>query len=96
LIEGIYRLLLSDEHLPVNIGSNTETSIIDFAKIINRLTNNPSGITFLPEKRLGDDPQRRRPDLTRARSLLGWETKVSIETGLMQTINYFRKKTGLT
>ncbi|MBI4731608.1 MAG: SDR family oxidoreductase [Chloroflexi bacterium] len=95
LIEGIYRLLLSDEHLPVNLGNGTETSILEFAETINRLTGNRSGLVYQPESRLGNDPERRRPDLTRANSLLGWEPKVDLETGLLRTIDYFRKKMGL-
>lgn len=95
LIEGIYRLLLSNEHLPVNFGNGTETSILEFAEIINRLTGNRSGLVYQPDSRLGNDPERRRPDLTRANSLLGWEPKVDLETGLLRTIDYFRKKMGL-
>ena len=92
LVEGIYRLLLSEEHLPVNIGNPNETSILDFAEIINRLTGNRAGITFRPDERLGGDPQRRRPDISRARALLGWEPKVSLEDGLKRTIAYFTEK----
>ncbi len=92
LIEGIYRLLLSDEHLPVNIGSDTETSILEFARTINRLTENEAGVIYQPENVLGNDPRQRRPDLTRARTLLGWEPKVDVEIGLRVTIEYFRQK----
>jgi dTDP-glucose 4,6-dehydratase len=95
LIDGVYRLLMSDEHLPVNIGNDNETSILDFAKLINRLTGNRSGFSFLPENRLGNDPQRRRPDLKRARSILGWKPTTDLETGLLRTIDYFRGKMGL-
>ena len=90
LIEGIYRLLLSHEHLPVNIGSDTETSILVFAELINRLTGNAAGLEYKPDDRLGNDPQRRRPDLTRARRILGWEPKTSLEEGLQKTIEFFR------
>jgi dTDP-glucose 4,6-dehydratase len=92
LVEGIYRLLLSDEHLPVNIGNPTETSILEFANTINRLTGNTAGLDYRPDKRLGDDPQRRRPDITRARALLDWEPKINLEEGLKRTIAYFRQK----
>jgi dTDP-glucose 4,6-dehydratase len=92
LIDGIYRLLLSDEHLPVNIGNPNETSILQFAELINRLTGNPAGLEYRPSDRLGDDPQRRQPDISRARSILGWEPNVSLEEGLLQTIEYFKKK----
>jgi dTDP-glucose 4,6-dehydratase len=95
LVEGIYRLLLSDEHFPVNIGNPTETTILDFARTINRLTGNKSGLEYQPENRLGNDPQRRCPDITRARSLLGWEPKVSLEDGLIRTIAYYKQKLGL-
>lgn len=95
LIEGIVRLLMSDIHEPVNIGNPQETTILEFAQIINRLTGNRAGLTFLPDKRLGSDPQRRCPDITRARTLLGWEPKVSLEEGLSRTIPYFKQKMGL-
>ncbi len=90
LIEGIYRLLLSDEHLPVNIGNPAEISILRFAQEINRLTGNKSGIEYKADKRLGDDPQRRQPDISRAKSILDWEPKVDLETGLSKTIDYFK------
>lgn len=92
LVEEIYRLLLSDEHLPVNIGNPTETSILEFAKIINRLAGNNSGLDYQPDKRFGNDPQRRCPDITRARTLLGWEPKIDLEAGLTRTIAYFKEK----
>lgn len=96
LIEGIYRLLLSDEHLPVNIGNPSEISILQFAQTINRLTNNPAGIIIKPDSRLGDDPQRRQPDITRARQILQWEPQISLEEGLQRTIPYFQEKLSLT
>jgi dTDP-glucose 4,6-dehydratase len=95
LIEGIYRLLLSDEHLPVNIGNPTETSILDFALIINRLTGNSAGLEYPPDKRMDSDPQRRCPDISRARSLLGWQPKVDLEEGLKRTIVAFKEKMGM-
>ncbi len=95
LIEGIYRLLLSDEHYPVNLGNPQEITILEFAEVINRLTGNKAGIVFKPENRLGDDPQRRQPDITRARQILGWEPKTSLEEGIRLTIPYFRQKMGL-
>lgn len=94
LIEGIYRLLLSGETLPVNIGNPAEISILEFAETINRLVWNKAGIITRPEQRLGDDPQRRRPDITRARDILGWEPKISLEEGIARTIPYFRSKLG--
>ena len=95
LIEGIYRLLLSDAHEPVNIGNPHETSILEFAETINRLTGNPAGIDFRLDERLGDDPQRRQPDIARAREWLDWEPKVSLEEGIAQTIPYFKTCLGL-
>jgi dTDP-glucose 4,6-dehydratase len=95
LIEGLYRLLLSDYHMPVNLGNDVETSIIDFAKLINDLTQNASGIQFLPKSRLGDDPQRRRPDLSLARHILDWKPSVSLGSGLTKTIDHFKDTLGL-
>jgi dTDP-glucose 4,6-dehydratase len=94
LIEGIYRLLLSGEHEPVNIGNPVETSILEFAEIINRLTGNPSGIEYQAGKRVGSDPQRRQPDISHARQVLDWEPKVGLEEGLDLTIRYFKEKLG--
>jgi dTDP-glucose 4,6-dehydratase len=94
LIDGIYRLFMSDEHEPVNIGNPVETSILDFAKIINQLTRNPAEITFHSQQRGEGDPQRRRPDITRAKNILGWEPKVSLEAGLLKTIPYFNEQLG--
>jgi dTDP-glucose 4,6-dehydratase len=90
LIEGIYRLLMSDEHMPVNIGNPAEISILEFAKEINRLTNNPAGIEFHKDQRLGDDPQRRQPDITRAKTILDWHPSIDLVTGLDRTIEYFK------
>jgi dTDP-glucose 4,6-dehydratase len=89
LIEGIYRLLLSGEPDPVNIGNPTELSVLEFARTIQRLTGTRSEIVFkpLPE----DDPKVRQPNISRARTLLGWEPKVKLEEGLSRTIEYFRQ-----
>jgi dTDP-glucose 4,6-dehydratase len=95
LIEGIYRLLLSEEHFPVNVGNETETSILEFANMINDLTGSAAGLRFKPDDRLGNDPQRRRPDITRARQILGWEPKVALEIGIKKTIEYFRARLDL-
>jgi dTDP-glucose 4,6-dehydratase len=92
LIDGIYRLLLSDEHLPVNIGNPAEISILQFAEEINRLTGNKAGIEFRKDQRLGDDPQRRQPEISRAKSILHWEPKVNLDSGLQKTIEYFVQK----
>ncbi|MGI6259000.1 MAG: UDP-glucuronic acid decarboxylase family protein [Anaerolineaceae bacterium] len=94
-IEGIYRLMQSDEHMPVNIGNPLETTVNDFARTINELTQNPAGLSINASERLGDDPERRQPDITRAREILGWEPKVSVRDGLAKTIDYMRGKLGL-
>lgn len=95
LIEGIVRLLYSDEHMPVNIGNPVEMSLLEFAEVINRVTGNPGGITFVANARSARDPQRRRPDITRAQTILGWEPKISLEEGVRRTIPYFKEKLGL-
>lgn len=96
LIDGVYRLLLSDVCEPVNLGSPEETTILDFAALINQLTGNRAGVTFHPESRLGDDPHRRQPDIRRAQERLGWTPHTSLAEGLRRTIPYVRKKLGLT
>lgn len=94
LIEGIYLLLLSDEHNPVNIGNPNELTILKFAEEINHITGNKAGIEFRPEQRLGDDPQRRQPDITRAKTILQWEPKIDLPAGLEKTISYFKSLIG--
>lgn len=95
LIDGIYKLLLSDIHDPVNIGNPVEMTVIELAQKINELVNNPAGITKNEDMRLGNDPERRRPDISRAKKLLSWEPKYSLEQGLNRTIPYFKQKLGL-
>jgi len=96
LIEGIYRLLVSNEHLPVNIGNPDEVSIIAFAREIVELTGSRSRIICVPKpKNFEDDPKVRRPDITKARALLGWEPKVPRREGLAMTVEHFRKRLGL-
>jgi dTDP-glucose 4,6-dehydratase len=92
LVDGVVRLLLSDEHMPVNIGNPHEMTLVEFAETINRIVGNKAGITFVPEARSTRDPQRRQPDITRARTRLGWEPKFSLEQGLGLTIPYFKAK----
>ena len=84
--------MLSEEHDPVNIGNPDEISIREFALLINELTGNKAGLVTRFADGLGDDPQRRQPDITRARTLLGWEPLVDLRTGLSETIEYFRGK----
>jgi dTDP-glucose 4,6-dehydratase len=91
LIDGIYRLLLSEETAPVNIGNPAELTVLEFARTIRRLTGTSSEIVFRPLP--VDDPKVRQPDITRARTRLGWEPKVPLEEGLLRTIEYFRRLT---
>jgi dTDP-glucose 4,6-dehydratase len=94
LVDGIYRLLMSNEVEPVNIGNPSEMTILDFARTIVRLTGSKSNITFVSptDMRIKDDPKVRQPDITKARHILGWEPKVSLEDGLRQTIDYFKTR----
>jgi dTDP-glucose 4,6-dehydratase len=89
LVEGIVRLLHSDEHEPVNIGNPDEMTIKEFAETINRITGNSAGIKFVARGRTQGDPQRRRPDIAKAKRVLGWEPKVPLEEGMARTIEYF-------
>jgi dTDP-glucose 4,6-dehydratase len=91
LVEGIVRLLHSNEADPTNIGNPNEISILQFAEFINQITGNPAGLKFVPEGRTLGDPQQRRPDISKARTLLGWEPKVTLDEGLRRTIAYFAK-----
>jgi dTDP-glucose 4,6-dehydratase len=90
LIEGIYKLLLSDYNEPVNIGNPREMSILEFAEIVNTLTGNKAGIVYKQQERIKGDPQTRKPDIARARTILQWEPRVELSEGLRRTIEYFR------
>ena len=90
LIEGIYRLMKSDEHLPTNIGNPQEITIHEFAERVKALTGTKSPIAFEPLPQ--DDPKRRCPDITKAKKLLGWEPKVGLDEGLRLTLDYFQKQ----
>lgn len=90
LVEGIYRLLLSDYHLPVNIGNPAEITILDFAEEILRLVGNPQAyIDYRPLPK--DDPKQRQPDITVAKRELGWEPRVDRVEGLAMTYGYFKE-----
>ena len=93
-VEGIYRLLMSDETDPVNIGNPSEMTILQFAHKIIELTGSSSPITFVQPKdvRIKDDPKVRQPDIGKARRVLDWEPKVSLEEGLGKTIAWFRER----
>ncbi len=90
LVQGIYRLLLSDQHDPVNIGNPKEMTIMEFATVICKLTGKPNNIVFKPLPK--DDPKVRQPNISLAKQLLSWEPKVDLEEGLRQTIQYFLQK----
>ena len=88
LLEGIYRLLESDEHEPTNIGNPQEITILEFAERVRKLVGATAPIIFQPLPQ--DDPKQRCPDIGKAQRLLGWEPKVSLEDGLQRTYEYFR------
>lgn len=90
LIEGIYRLMMSDYDLPMNIGNPTEMTMVQFAEEIVRVTRSRSKIVFKPLPQ--DDPKQRRPDIAKATKILSWSPKVSLRDGLTETIAYFSKK----
>jgi dTDP-glucose 4,6-dehydratase len=92
LVDGIIKLMLSSENDPVNIGNPVEMTIKQIAETIIQMTGSTSKIVYRPLPT--DDPKQRRPDITRARTLLGWEPKVQLEEGLIKTIEYFRTKVG--
>jgi dTDP-glucose 4,6-dehydratase len=92
LVDGIIRLMLSSENDPVNIGNPVEMTIKQIAETIIRMTGSSSKIVYRPLPT--DDPKQRRPDITRARTLLNWEPKVQLDEGLIKTIEYFRTKVG--
>ncbi len=95
LVEGILRLLEVREPYPVNLGNPHEITVLQLAQTINRLVGNEAGIVFFPERRQEGDPNRRCPDITKARTLLQWEPKVALEDGLTRTIADFRRRMGL-
>jgi dTDP-glucose 4,6-dehydratase len=92
LIDGIFRLLLSNEADPVNIGNEDEITMLDLAQEIVALTGSKSKIVFKPLPQ--DDPKVRRPDTTRARTILQWEAKIGRKEGLRRTVEYFRSQIG--
>jgi nucleoside-diphosphate-sugar epimerase len=89
MVDGLIRLMLSDYSMPVNLGSENEISILELAKTIIEITNSKSEIVHLEP--FPDDPRRRRPDITIAKKVLGWEPKVPLREGLKQTVDYFKK-----
>jgi dTDP-glucose 4,6-dehydratase len=89
LVDGLYRLMQSDERYPVNLGNPQEMTILEFAERIRRLTGTSSQIVHKPLPQ--DDPKQRKPDIGKAQRLLGWQPRVTLEDGLRQTIDYFRQ-----
>ncbi|PYX70726.1 MAG: NAD-dependent dehydratase [Acidobacteria bacterium] len=87
-IEGFLRLAKSDEHMPVNIGNPNEFTILECAQVVLKITESKSRIRHEPLPQ--DDPRQRRPDITKARELLGWEPKIDLETGLRLSLDYFK------
>lgn len=94
LVEGVFRLLFSDETMPVNVGNPLEMTIADFADAVLELTGSSSDIVYVEPKddRFTDDPKVRRPDISKAREVLGWEPRVGLADGLADTIEYFRNR----
>jgi dTDP-glucose 4,6-dehydratase len=94
LVNGIVKLLYSEEHMPVNIGNPVEMTILQFAEAINRITGNKAGITYV-DARSSRDPQRRRPNIERAKQILDWEPTVDLEEGIRRTVPFFKSRLGL-
>jgi dTDP-glucose 4,6-dehydratase len=90
LIDGIYKLMLSDEHMPVNIGNSQEITILEFAERIRKHFDNVPQIIFEPLPQ--DDPKRRCPDISKAKRILKWEPKINLEEGLKRTLAYFKQE----
>ena len=90
LVDGIYRLMNSQENLPTNIGNPVEFTVLDFAHLVIKLSNSSSKLAFEPLPQ--DDPTQRRPDISKARNILGWEPVVDLETGLTRTLDFFRQR----
>jgi dTDP-glucose 4,6-dehydratase len=88
-IDGFLRLSKSDEHLPVNIGNPDEFTILECAQLVLKVTGSKSKVRYEPLPQ--DDPKQRRPDITKARQLLGWEPKIELEAGLRLSLDYFKK-----
>jgi dTDP-glucose 4,6-dehydratase len=98
LVEGMVRLLHSEENEPVNLGNPSEMTILDFAHKVLAVTGSDSAITFVEpqDARTADDPKVRCPDITKARRVLDWEPQVALDDGLRMTADYFRRKLGLS
>jgi dTDP-glucose 4,6-dehydratase len=93
LVDGLYKLMLSEERYPTNLGNPVELTMLEFAERIQRLTGSQSPLVFLPLPE--DDPKRRRPDIAKARQVLQWEPRVALEEGLTATVAYFKSVLGI-
>jgi dTDP-glucose 4,6-dehydratase len=94
LVDGIFRLATSQQSGPINVGNPSERTMIEFAEEILKSTGSSSKITFVPLP-TADDPKQRKPDITKAKTLLGWEPKIELAQGLVETIAYFKQKLGV-
>lgn len=94
LVNGLYRLITSDETMPVNIGNPIEYTVRELAELILKLTGSPSELISVPQP-FSDDPKQRRPDISKAKRVLGWEPRVPLEEGLSKTIDYIRQEIGV-
>lgn len=94
LVDGLIRLMKAEFHEPVNLGNPAEMTIVALAEKINEMTGNQAGIEFHPKKRDLDDPQRRQPDISRAKDRLDWAPKTDLESGLLKTIEDFKARMG--
>jgi dTDP-glucose 4,6-dehydratase len=92
LLNGIYKLGMSEEHSPVNIGNPGEFTMLEFAHLVKEMTNSKSEIEFRPLPK--DDPKQRKPDISKAKKVLDWEPKISLEEGLKPTLEFFQEKLG--
>ena len=87
LVDGLYRLMLSDERYPVNLGNPREMTVREFAEALQRLTGVAADLVFCPLPE--DDPKQRQPDIAKAKRVLGWNPRISLEEGLKLTLEYF-------
>lgn len=90
LIDGLYRILYCDFKEPINLGNPNEMTINELAEVVNRISGNDAGVEYLPDLRAAEDPQRRQPDISRAKEILDWTPTTDLETGLRKTIEDFR------
>jgi dTDP-glucose 4,6-dehydratase len=94
LVDGLCRLLFSGEVSPVNLGNPVEMTVLQFANKVLEVTGSTSDIVFVRphDERIRDDPKMRQPDISKARAVLGWEPKITLDEGLRRTVDWFRDK----